>query len=722
MAARRAIRAGGISGSILAYILAVPALAQPDPVTETADDDDRNPDIIVTATRRAQRLQDVPVSVTALDQEELTRRNATRVRDLEFSIPNFVIVGAAENQGIDITLRGIRASAFNAGFESSLSMYIDGVVLGRPFGFNQDLADLERIEVLRGPQGTLFGRNTLSGAINIITRKPSNETQVAGTLNVGNYNLFQGYASLNVPLSETVFFRGTMFGSHRNGYYENQNGPDLDDEAAIGGRLQFRFVPSDRLTIDLSADALDEERNILFGEAADTSVGSVPGPFTVAPNFQPREDRRLRGLNLTANYDFGDGYTLTSITGWRDARSSTTSDSDASSVDFANSLQAYEQDQFSQEVRLTSPAADRFNFILGLYYFQQDLDQNWVDNLRPGFPAFPQINPKSRSMNASIETQNYAAFAHANFRITDQLEVFGGIRFDHERKDAVFQQTGIVAFGTPNIPLTRDRQSEDNFVPLVGVNFRPNDDILLYAKFSNSFKSGGWNAEFLARINDWEFASEHVDAYEVGIKTEWFNDLLRVNAALFRLDYQDLQVATFNPVTLGIDIQNAASARSQGLELEVSASPMRWLRLQANYGYTDAEYLDFQVNAATNLRGTRLPAAPTHTFSASFDISAPINSDLNFAARGEYTWRSKAIFAPSNVTDPFFRATEQSSTALLNARIGIEAEDGRWSAFLWAKNLTDQLYLTTLRRNAFGVNQATFGPPRTYGVQLNFRF
>jgi iron complex outermembrane recepter protein len=728
----RIARIVGVGGSMLCYAAAASAAAAqavpPQEAEQDADerevdqDDGRNPIIYVTAQRRQENLQQVPVSATVFDQENLNQQNATRLRDLEFSVPNVIVTGAAENQGIDFVLRGIRASAFNAGFESGLSMYIDGVVMGRPFGFNQDLADIERIEVLRGPQGTLFGKNTLAGAFNIVTRRPTPEHEVRGTLSVGNYNLFQGHVSVNVPLSSNVFVRGTAFGVHRNGYYENVNGPDLDDEGAIGGRLQLRFVPTDRLTIDLNIDAMREDRNILFGEAGDTAPGSPPGPFTVAVNFSPFESRRMRGIGLTAEYEVADGYTLTSITGLRDAYSITESDSDATPQNLIDSSQAYDQYQFSQEIRLTSPMQDRFNYILGLFYFHQTLEQNWIDRFRPGFVIFDLLDPKIQTIDAVVTTDNYAAYGHFNFRVTDWLEFFGGLRYDHEEKNVIFSQQGIPIIGTAVISGATDSLTESNFVPLVGANVRPASNILLYAKFSQSFKSGGWNLEQLASIANWAFGSEYVNAYELGIKTDWFRNALRVNAALFRLDYEDLQVATFDPERNLTRILNAASARSQGVEVEVLASPLRWLNLQAAYGFTDAEYLDFQVSPTVNLRGSTLPSAARHTLSGSINVETPINDQLTFSAWVGAAWRSKAVVARANVRDPFFLATEQNSTTLVQARIGISAADERWSAFLWGRNLTDTLYLTSIRRNFAGVDQATFGPPRTYGVQVNFRF
>lgn len=720
------VRLGGSCLVLATAMTSGLAVAQEQPA-QAASADDELEEILVTAQRRTQGLQDTPLSISALTAKTLENAGIGRVEDISNALPN-VYVAPRELRTTSIAIRGISADLNNPGLDQSVGVYVDGVYMGRAATINSNLFDLERIEVLRGPQGTLYGRNTIAGAVNILTRRPNGDARAAASLSYGNYDAIRANAVVSGPLSGALFASAAVSLDRRDGMVRNiGTGTRLDDLDGLGGRLTLAYDPGGDwdfvLRGDISRDRTHSGAYDIFnnGAFAGTPFADAdPEDRVVAQSTDTTQNRDVYGASGEFNLRTGGG-TLTSITALRGYKWNNIQDNDYSVLDMLDTGIRERQSQFSQELRFASDAADRFSYVAGLYYYHQSLDTTSLVVIGPDLGIYPTRT--NATIRANVDTDSYAAFGRAVYRFTDALSLAAGLRYTHERKTLDFEQIGD-PFGViaANIAPRHLKRSEGKVSPSVSLEWRPRPKLLAYATFSQGYKSGGFNVFSVTPTDSAEYRPESVNNYELGLKSEFLDSRLRINASIFYMDYTDLQQNQLISVGGGIaqfQTSNAAKARSKGFEIELSALPVRQLQLTASYGYVDAVFESFpNANAAgADYTGNRLPLAPRSTLSGAFEWTQPLGGSLQLFLRGEASHRSRLFFASDN-------AYSSGALTLLNARIGIGSESGAWRLSAWARNLINETYVTNRFRGAVVPGQVaqSLGQPRTYGAEMLVKF
>lgn len=688
-------------------------------LAQAAADNGGSGDIVVTATRAgATRLQDTPIAITAFDSRTLEVAGIDDIRDLATLTPNLLVTQNASFG--QIYIRGVGSNNVFGGSDPSSTIHIDGVYLARPASTLANFLDVERIEVLRGPQGTLYGRNSVGGTINIISRKPGDTREAKAQLSYGNYNQLRGEAYVSGPIvADRVAASLSVIGSRRDGYLANvaPGVRDVDDERAAGTRAQVRFTPSPAIEIIARGDYFHSDDALagsvkLLETTRDPLANSTLGDFRrVALNIRSGSRRRQHGLAADVVYGLGRAVQLKSLTGYRSSRLRQINDSDASALNIRRTDQFEDQHQLSQEFNVTG-RADRLSYIAGLYYFDERID---VDSAVTTFAG-----ARSR-LQPVIDTKVLAGFGHLTYALTGRLAVSAGIRYTHEEKSfAQLVTMTSVASGTllRGFPLSyTTRRGDDDWTPKFGLDFRPSDDILLYAAATKGFKSGGFNFSSLNAAQG--FRPEELWSYEAGAKVDLFGRLLRVNAAVFHYDYDDLQIQSF--LTPGvIDITNAADATVDGVELEAQLRPTAWLRLGGNLAYLDARYRSFTNairpgNIAFDATGNRLNLSPEFSYALLAHAEAPVGGGAMFA-RGEYSYRTRQFFTALNSG-----LEVQRGYGLINASIGYTAPGGRTQLILLARNLSDTEYVTSTAGFPTGT-VGRVGEPRTYALRAIVRY
>lgn len=710
----------------VSILAAIPAVAQTP--EQTGDNAEVYPgEILVTAQKRVERLQDVPISITAISQDQIENLGSPRMRDLEYSVPNLLIRAQGEHVRPTVIIRGISSTDRNPGYETAVGTYIDGVFQGRGSGFNQNIADVERVEVLKGPQGTLYGKNTIAGAVNIATIKPGDEFSGRALARIGNYDSYEGNAYVTGPLVDgKLFGKVSVFGGQRDGYVKNlADNSRAVDKKEYGARAQLRFVPSDTLEFLFSVDASHDESNYVDGEVID-GVGVVPGTLTINQG-DGLAQKNLRGASLAADYELGNGGTFTSITAFRQAKTNWNFDVDRTPDPIIFASYNDNDRNFTQELRYASPSDGPLVYVLGLFYMHQNaktvrpitLDETAIIGFDSGDEYLGSGN---------VKTDAYAAFLNVTYSLTDTLKLIGGARYNYEKKRLNYAQDGHFLFGLPDVAGIRDSKGDSDISPTIGLSFEPNRDLTLYSKVSWGYKSGGWNADLIGDTNgdgdvtaaDISFGPEKVISYESGLKTTLLDGRLRFNLAAFYLEYDDLQVSQFNVTTATYTIRNAASAKSKGFEIEASADVTREFSMNFGVGYTDATFSNFpDANpAGDNYKGRRL-TAPKWTFNASTKYEKELDSGNRVFAVAGLTYRGPQFSEYDN--NAFSRL---KGYALLDARLGWSFSDDQLEVSLWARNLLDKSYNLTRYREALLYPQTigTYGMPRTYGVQVLGKF
>ncbi len=668
-------------------------------------------EIVVSAQKRTERLQDVPISITAIGSDAMERTRSSQLVDIQRLSPN-LLFGNGGNKDATISIRGISDYTRNVGYDARTGVYLDGVYVGQSHAMNQELLDIERVEILRGPQGTLFGKNTVSGAINLITKKPQDELRGLAQISVGNFDKIDVQGMLNVPLvPETLFIKVSGRHSKNDGYITNIfNGEDLNGLNIYSGRAQLRYLASDNLEINFSMDALHQKNDLT------NAVAITPGfnPRQVNHNSQGYEDRELFGASMTIDYTIGD-YILTSISSYRWSKAMNFQEEDYTPLDIMDSDFFDKDSQISQELRIASPTGERFDYVAGVYYFYQKRDTNHgarggVDFALPNFRA---------TTPGSIKGNSYAAFINGNLHLTDALSITAGGRYTHETKDLTYSIIG----GAPLFIMLNDYQdkySDSAFTPRAGITYKINPDILTYFTYSRGFKSGGWNADFLSTTEQLSFGPEFADNYEIGFKSTSFDGRLRFNASAFIAKYSDYQVSQFVPTSVGtiITLTNAGAVTTKGFELEMTALPFENFEINANFGYVDATFDSFKDGGGPGIHydGNRLPYAPKISLNIAVDYTYPLTDSGSLLIHADYSYVAKQYSNPNNLPDYL-----SPSYSLVNMRVGYEHEAG-WGLYAWVHNLTDKLYSRFRDYSFLGVHRSDYGPPRTYGVEAKYRF
>ncbi len=757
----------------LAMLLAASALAGPTAAfaqDAPAESQGGLDDIIVTAQKRAEGLSDVPISISAVSGKQVESYGQTNLEQISSSVPNLKITQTAIANRIAI--RGI-ASGDNKGFEQSVAMFVDGVYYGRDQLSRLPLVDMERVEVLRGPQPTLFGKNAIAGAVNITTRSPTDEFEgtVSGLYEF-NHKELQLTGVLSGPLSDGVEARVVGYHRSMDGYFYNQklkrNEPNVD-EYYVRGKVEFdKGGPlAAELKLEYADFAMKGQPRDVFGAVGNYNA-VFQGPFFVStvPDYV-REDNgyesrnKVFGATLNADLEIGE-HTLTSVTSLLDYKTREIVDVDFSGISFLDGTNLREDyRQFSQELRLTSPGGEAFNYIGGVYYQHAKLDVQDFTLFNPTFlglgAPFNALGDTRNDRDYSQTSDLISAFAQGELSLTDQLRVTAGARFNHEKKSgrrslAIVQgplstaPAAVVAavFRALNIEAhsIAGKLSEDSFNPMVNVQFDATDDLMLYASYARGTKAGGFDirsnslptSTTVAKPGAFEFQDESADNFEAGLKYKGRD--VAFNLSFYRTKYKDLQVNIFDG-TLNFNVRNAAAARTQGIEADFRAALAKGLTISGAIAYLDFKFTNFTDGQCYYLQtpgpggfcdysGKRNALSPKWSGNLNVDYWTPVGSDLKLSFNVNADFSSSYIAAAN--LDP---RTYQGSYAKLGARVALGQIDNRWEVALIGRNLTDQRILqtgsamplaTTITGGAGNAYNGIVDRPRTIAVQVTGRF
>ena len=701
---------------------------------EAATAQGRIDEIIVTATKRAETLQSVPIAITAFRDSDIQKLGAQDMRALTTMSPNVMFTDDGINDfRSTIAIRGAYNSVSSFGINSAVGVYLDGVYVGKSQAFNIDAGDLERVEVLRGPQGTLFGKNTTAGAINVITKAPGDEFEAYIEGEFGNLDSLRTRVGMNVPIVEDVFSaRFSINRAKRDGYVTNLfDGGKLNNVDDFSARLQLLFTPGDKTSFRLSVDALESDFRRSTAELVTGGFANLER-YEVDQDNDNKFEKENYGVSLIAEHELAAGYILTSVTGWRDDTASNLNfDADLTPLNLLSTVPTLNQTQISQELRLTSPLDEKFDYVLGAYFFDQTVDVSEKFNVGSDLG----ISGSVMYVDA-IDIRNYAAFAHFNLHLTEQLTAFGGFRYTSESQKLEKIHAGdaliVGAFGIDTTPINIEIDADEPSWS-IGLRHETTNEIMLYGSVSRGFKGGGFQTGlvFLGDSPDnLSVKPEFVTSYEVGAKTSWLDDRVIMNFAGFYLDYTDLQIVTTDtngPVPLPV-FQNAAKLNSKGVELEFLLRPTADLSLNVGVGYLDAAFDKFEntndpfSGAIIDASGNRNALSPKWTYNFSVDHELPLANvgvlvtHLDYSYRSEYFPQSAVHNNPESLLAGY---------GVINGRVGIQAEDKDWNIYLWAKNITDKSALTNRAPGGFlftGGTAESYTEPRTYGLTVRFNF
>lgn len=752
----------------LAFILAetfIPACAMAaQPSSETASPDHAKvsdtqvEEIVVTAQRRESNLQDTPIAITALSSAALDARGVKNIGNLENFAPNLQINQGRPDGGgstAAITIRGVGQNDAQFPNDPGVGLYVDGVYSARSYGGLIGLLDIERIEVLRGPQGTLFGRNTIGGAVNIVTTPPSQELGGKVSLLYGSYDRVEAKASLNAPLITDKLAMRLSAGFTRADGLGRQipTGEPMANENRKVVRLALRATPSDDVTIDLVADYTRQRQNPSAGKmltAVPSTTGLIEGLFNPViagiENAQlglpasSRFDNRFvtnnrydnygtapladnldsGGAALTVAWKASDALTIKSITAGRAYKAHIALDQDYSPYSIISTDDRQNQEQYSQELQAFGSLVDgRLRYLLGLYYFKEIArDNNRVSIVPNTLPVAGFEIAQIADLNLSAT--NYAAFGQIDFDIVDSLTLTVGVRQNHENKRFTRQFTHLQG-GDVFIPYQVLEKSWDSFTPRFGLNWKATQDAMLYASYAEGFKGGGWNPRpTTAAAGVRPFEPESIKTVEVGAKTQWFDRRLTFNVAGFYSRYKNIQLPVAYGLpdgTLVIETQNAGESEIKGLEVELIARPVPAASVQIGYGYFDNKYVSI-VPGASITSSNRLPDAPKHTLNIGADYRFDLGQTGKLTVRGDAAYRSQVFKDAVNTA-----LIRQPSFWLVSGRITWTSEDERFGIQVFGNNLFDTKYLATgFDASSLGEIVGFYGRPREFGVQGSYRF
>jgi len=712
--------------------------------------------VTVTAQRREETEQEIPTAISVVKGENLTAEGARYIGDVTTFTPNASAKNPDGNARPRWIIRGLGAGDTGAATVYPVGIYADDVYLNAPIAGGGPLFDLERIEILRGPQGTLYGKNTTGGAVNVISKKPGFDTDGYATLGFGTKNeRIVDTAIGGALVDERIAARLALYSEERDGFTKNLTADQsYGDENKKAARLQVLA----KLNPDLEA-LWKVHTRVFKGDGSNGALptGSYYGGAYVRPEgryiqLNTNEDNRLEhdGTSLTLNYDIGD-YKLTSISAidWIDQ--DTLLDSDYAPYDlngYTDTSNSYRQ--YSQEFRLTSPQDELLRWILGSHFFHEDLDSRAQRIIPIGLlpnGASNQLgatNPVYRNLNYDHNTDSYALFGNLTYDFTEKFSLTGGLRWTLEKKDIDLNLTQLVRNAgtgalqpqaTPgsNGSASLDK-SWDAFTYDITPEYRFNDNLRVFFRYAHGFRSGGFNTGLSTSLGQLTSVDpEYLDSYEFGIKSEWFDGRLHANANVFYYDYEDIQVnvTTFNNNITTSALTNGAQGTVKGVELTLEAQPTENLHLQTALAYLDTEYTDFEDRNPTtgvlvgDYSGNAFARAPKRTAAFGADYTIPLPAAGKVVVGGDVSFRSREFFLANRQQKADEKRMSQDDYSLVNAHLTYYTPDEKYSVTGFVNNLTDKKYLVHGRPNgsaALDQFVIVYGDPRTAGVSFTARY
>ena len=743
-------------------------------VTQTEPDSpniDPN-DIVVTAQRRAERLRDVPLAVSAYTGNALQQQQITTVTDLRQVNPSLNFTPSANARGEGFAIRGVGTAIFSDTVEQSVGVVVDGVVLGRSGQATSDLLDVDRIEVLRGPQGLLFGKNASAGVIAIYTRRPQlGASTVDMFASYGTYNEIKFNTAGNIPLGERMAIRVAVGHQSADGTIRNiVRNEDVNNRDEQNLRAKLRFQASESVDLELRGDYLQRESRCCaftalsaplttaFG-AVNAAVGIVPGRGNdeIAANREFFQNVVAGGVSGEANVELGFA-TLTSITAWRRWVNTDNNDPDLLPLPILEINKGESRlRQFSQEVRLASPGGGTVEWVAGLFYYRQRNRTAGEQTGTLGAVALPTL--LGTTLDTVTDNFSRAVFGQVTVRPAAAIKLIGGLRYTKEDVDLELVQarapTAIATIPGRFSGTINGKTKADNWSYRVTGQVDVSPEMMVYATHARGFKGPGINTLGVSTSVTEVVRPEIPTTWEIGTRGAFLDNRLGFAVAAFRTDYKDFQAQIFDQgvVPGRFRVTNAGELKTRGIELELNARPAPGLTLRANGAFLDAKYGEFEniacftgqpilpfgtvrtndrecirssasvgATAVTNGTGNRLSNVPKYNYSLFGRYEAPVG-ELKAFAQANWNWRSKVSFSAAG--DPNL---VENSYGLLGGSIGIGAADDRWTATFWARNLLDDYYATNIISqpvlNAIGVYSQFYAPDarRLVGASLAFRF
>jgi len=723
-------------------------------------------EIIVSARRRPENAQDVPIPITALTGGSLEQAGILRLEDLNQHMPSLNVQFANPRQ-TSLAVRGLGNNPANDGLESSVGVYLDDVYLGRPGMASQDLVDIDQVSLLRGPQGTLFGKNTTAGVLNITTRAPDFMPYAMLETSVGNDGYYQARGTASGPLDDSLAGRLSFSKVSRDGYTQDvTDNRRLNGEDRQGLRAQLLYRPSDALQIRVIGDYETENSicctQVLYSEGpnngalykatlagANATVFYDPTFSSATINDLSQVAVRQGGGSVETTAKLSGGYSLTSITAYRAWHFVPRYDADNTSVSaIVDAGQSVDDEQWSQEIRLVSPSFGAVDWVAGVYYFYQYQNNVFITQYGPaanalfGLPVF--YNDSQSNVHSYPKTNSYAAFAQDVWHATDELSLTTGIRDTYENKSSHIERDAplgpVVNTSLPAYSSGPLQVSNNDISGLVTLDYKFATDLHSYISVSRGAKAGGINeavpAPGLRNSSAYVLPETAID-YELGVKSMWLAQRMMANVNLFWTDVDNYQATQIEQPVPGMFVQtlsNIGSIRTRGIEAEISSKLPEWLIFRLTASYNDAFYTSYgnapcSIEASNagkltcSLTGQPVVGAPKWIANPSVSAAHGIPGDLNAYALAEYAWRSSFFGTPDD--SQFARV---NAYGLVNLRAGLRGHLGSstWDFSLWADNALDKHYVVGGVSGAsgptFGAYWLVPGPPRLWGASIRLEF
>jgi len=687
--------------------------------------------IVVSARRRDETLQDVPIAVTALSAATLEVRNVQNLGDLAGNVPNLVIHDArGSNSTITTYIRGIGQSDPTWGSDPGVGLYLDDVYIARPQGALLDVFDIQRIEVLRGPQGTLYGKNTIGGAIKYVSKPLPTTTEGYAQVEAGNEGRENIKLGVGGATDDGVWRGRVAYASlHHDGYGTNfTTGDSVSNQNTNAGRISAGFFPKDvPLDVQFSADTVHDNSNprgakLLAPNKFAPTFAPLDSDYDVRSGMPSLNPTHMVGESLRANWYANDRWTLKSITAHRQSNTLTNIDFDTLPVTLAD-VQAYYHDrQTSQEFQANYQGDNGTSGVVGVYYFDGTA-AGWIHNNFFG-KSFGVTSGK-------VDTRSYAVYTDWSWALAERWNLSAGIRYTDERKHAIVDNytTKDASFGAPVVTTAAfDRSREPtNLSPRLSLQYKLNDDTNLYASLGRGFKSGSYNIRantLAAPVADHPVADEVVDTFEFGSKSNFADGLFSLNADVFYTRYRDIQLSVFTSYTQANgqpgffgDFTNAGKAHAYGIEAEFAWHPIEHWAVVGNVAGLRTKYDDYLTNGINVASQKKFNAAPNGQAGVNLEYSTPVSFGGNIRARVGYNWQSKVY--PTTDLSP---AIAQGPYGLLGASL-IWNRDAHWTFALQGSNLTDKSYRTDgYNIPALGVLTGFYGAPRLVFASARYSF
>lgn len=773
---------GGTAAFVLAGLAA--GLLESRPVSAAEEESALvHEEVIVTARRREESLQTVPVAVSVLTGEELVEQGGMKIDAIGKLVPNVHFEAAGGTSGVKspiVFIRGMGQNDFIPVEDPAVGIYLDGVYMGRNIGSVFDLVDIERVEVLRGPQGTLFGRNTIGGAVNIISKKPGDE--FGGSLKVagGDEGYLEAQGSVNLPLGDRAAARLSGFVRERDGYVQALQHDDLelgsDDIWGLRGSLRAELTDSFSLDIALDYSKAEETPGAISpiagiggfdgevitllppaqlfaffynrdysgdaascltgaGQAANTAcygpVWNTDDPYKINSSYvdntgtqiDPEQSVEVWGGNVTATWQIG-SVELKSITSYREFDIGFFNDLDFSPyILFANNHDEYTQEQWSQELQLSGTAmSDRMDYLLGFYYFDEEGHEAIFNQISFAPPLAAPPDFFFQYLDRFIDNDSWAVFGQVNFDLTETLTLTVGGRYTESNKDfALITERRAPA----PISVQGGKLTTEEFTPLVSLAWQVQEDVMVYATWSEGYRDGSYAARFTGAVPDPlpNYDPEYVNNYEIGVKTTLLDGRMRLNATAFLMDYEDMQInASSDEVTTSSTKANLGDATISGVELEISALVTENLTLGLNLGILDDDIDSLKGTLISNTvvidETSDLPNTPNWTLSLMAKYEIPLNNGSRLAFRADYVAKDDYYSRAENIPELLIDNYEN-----LNVSGTFISPGGDWEVGVGVRNATDEFYYQSATPFAtFGLSFGQPVRPRTWYGSLTYNF